>query len=138
MTVVVRSATVYQNSDWWTAFVERNRQAVLTANLSATINNVPVTQTVTGTAIALKNNKSLVDLGFSGVIVDSLPTTFSGMNVNLQINKTAQDGLQTLINQVSSLSTAQPPVLAISAQTMQITSFAKNVADFLFKANLLG
>jgi hypothetical protein len=137
MTVSVRGAAAYQNSNFWTNFVERNRQAVLTANLTATIANIPVTQTVTGSPVQLQKNRSMIDLGFAGTIVDHLPTTFSGMNVNLQINKTAQDGLQGLITQVSQLSTGTPPVLAISSQTMQITSFAKNVADFLFKANLL-
>jgi hypothetical protein len=137
MTVSVKAASAYQNSNWWTSFVERNRQAVLTASLSATIANVPVSQTVTGNAIALNRNNSMVDLGFSGTVVDHLPTTFSGMVLTIQINKTAQDGLQNLISQVNQLSTAQPPVLAISAQTMQITSLAKNVADFLFNARLL-
>lgn len=137
MTVTVKAAAAYQDSNWWTSLVEKNRQAVLTANLSATIANVPVTQTVTGNAIALNRNRSMVDLGFAGMIVDHLPTTFSGMVITLKINKTAQDGLQDLISQISSLSTAQPPVLAISAGTMQITSLAKSVADFLFKSNLL-
>jgi hypothetical protein len=59
------------------------------------------------------------------------------MTLTVQINKTAQDGLQNLISQVNQLSTAQPPVLAISAQSMQITSLAKNVADFLFNARLI-
>jgi hypothetical protein len=71
------------------------------------------------------------------MVVDHLPTTFSGMTLTVQINKTAQDGLQGLISQVNQLSTSQPPVLAISAQTMQISSLAKNVADFLFHASLL-
>jgi hypothetical protein len=137
MTVAVKAASVYQNSNWWTSFVETHRQAVLTANLNATIANVPVSQTVTGNAVELRHNNSMVDLGFAGAIVDHLPTTFSGMTVTLQINKTAQDGLQSLISQVNQLSTAQPPVLAISGQTLQITSLAKNVADFLFHANLL-
>lgn len=137
MTVAVKAASAYQNSNWWTSFVERNRQAVLTASLTATIANVPVSQTVTGNAIALNHNNSMVDLGFSGLVVNHLPTTFSGMALTLQINKTAQDGLQNLISQVNQLSTATPPVLAISAQTMQITSLAKNVADFLFNARLI-
>ena len=137
MTVTVRAATAYQRSNFWTNLIERNRQAVLTGNLSASIANVPVSQTVTGKAITLQRNNSMVDLGYSGVLVDHLPTTFSGMNVNLQINKTAQDGLQALINQVSALSTSQPPVLTISPATLQITSLAKSVADFLFNAKLL-
>lgn len=137
MSVTIRDASAYQNSNWWTSFVEKDRQAVLTATLSATIAHVPVSQTVTGNAVALKRNRSLVDLGFAGMVVDHLPTTFSGMTLTLQINKTAQDGLQNLISQVNQFSTAQPPVLSISAQTMQITSLAKNIADFLFNANLL-
>jgi hypothetical protein len=137
MTVSIKAASAYQNSNFWTHFVERNHQAVLTANLNATIANVPVAQTVTGTAIALAKNKSMVDLGFAGLVVDHLPTTFSGMVLTLQINKTAQDGLQNLISQVNQLSLAQPPVLSISAQNLQITSLAKNVADFLFNAHLI-
>jgi hypothetical protein len=137
MTVSVKAAAAYTNSNWWTSFVEKNRQAVLTANLTGTIANVPVAQTITSNAVQLQKNRSMVDLGFAGVLVDHLPTTFSGMNVTIQINKTAQDGLQGLISQVSQLASAQPQVLAISPETMQITSFAKSVADFLFHANLL-
>jgi hypothetical protein len=137
MTVTVRKAAAWQNSNWWTNFVERNRNAVLTANLTATIANIPVSQTATGKPIDLVKNKSMADLGYSGLLVDHLPLTFSGMNVNLQINKTAQDGLASLITEVSQLSTSQPPVLAISSQAMAITSFAKNVADFLFHADLI-
>jgi len=139
MSVLIRAATVYQKSGWWTNFVEDHRQAVLTANLDATINNVPVSQTVTGNAVELRKNDSMVDLGFSGALVDLLPNTFSGMTVNLQINKTAQDGLQNLISQISSLSTTQPPILtaAVTSQVTSITSFAKSITDFLFKSSLL-
>lgn len=137
LTVFVRAASVYQNSNWWTSFIEKDRQAVVTANLNATIAGVPVAQTITGNLIELHKNKSMVDLGFSGAIVDHLPNTFSGMSMTLQINKTAQDGLQSLIAQISQLSTGTPPVLTLSSESLALTSLAKNAADLLFKANLL-
>jgi len=137
MTVFVRAATVYQNSNWWTNFVERNRQSVLTVNLNGTIAGNPVSLTKTGTPVTLPRNNSMVDLGYSGIVVDHLPTTFSSMNFNLQINKTAQDGLQGLMNQVAHLSAAQPPVLSVSQQAIGIANLTKSIADFLFHANLL-
>ena len=137
LTVFVRAASVYQNSNWWTSFIEKNRQAVLTASLNATIAGVPVSQTITGNAIELHKNNSMVDLGFSGAVVDHLPNTFSGMSMTLQINKTAQDGLQGLITQVSQLSAGTPPVLSLSAESLALTSLADNAANLLFKANLL-
>jgi hypothetical protein len=137
MTVMVRAASIYQDSNWWTNFVERNRQAVLTINLNGTVAGTNVSTTKTGNPISLERNKSMVDMGFSGVLVDYLPTTFSGMNVDLQINKTAKDGLQNLMTAVAQLSTAQPPVLSISSQAIGIANLGKSVADFLFHSNLL-
>lgn len=128
---------MYQNSNWWTSWIENHRQGVVTANLNATIAGVPVAQTITGNPIELHKNNSMVDLGFAGTVVDHLPNTFSGMNMTLQINKTSQDGLQGLITQVSQMSTGTPPVLALSPETLALTSLAKSLADFLFRANLL-
>jgi hypothetical protein len=137
LTVIVRAASIYQNSNWWTGWIENHRQGVVTANLTATIAGVPVAQTITGNPIELRKNNSMVDLGFAGAVVDHLPNTFAGMNMTLQINKTSQDGLQGLLTQVSQLSTGTPPVLALSPETMALTSLGKSFADFLFKANLL-
>jgi len=137
MSVWVRAASVYQASNWWTNFVEKNRQAVLTINLNGTVGGVGVSTTKTGNPISLQKNKSMVEMGFSGTLVDYLPTTFSGMNVDLQINKTAKDGLQDLMSAVSQLSSAQPPVLSISSQAIGIANLGKSVADFLFNKNLL-
>ena len=137
MSVWVRAASVYQDSNWWTNFVEKNRQAVLTINLNGTVAGTNISTTKTGNPISLQKNKSMVDMGYSGILVDYLPTTFSGMNVDLQINKTAKDGLQDLMTAVAQLSTAQPPVLSISSQAIGIANLGKSVADFLFHANLL-
>lgn len=137
MTLYVRAATLYLNSNGWTNFIERNRQAVLTVNLSGTIAGIGVSQTRTGDPVELHRNHTMVDLGFSGIVVDHLPMTFSGLTFNLQINKTARDGLQDLITEVATLSSEQPPVLSISQQAMGITSFSKSLADFLFRKDLL-
>lgn len=137
MTLYLRAATVYQHSNWWTNFVQTSPQAVLTINLSGTIAGISVSQTKTGDPVELHTNHSMVDLGFSGIVVDHLPMTFSGLTFNLQINKTAKDGLQDLITEVATLSSEQPPVLSISQQAMGIASFSKSLADFLFRKNLL-
>lgn len=137
MTVFLRAASAYQNSNWWTNFVERNRQAVLTVNLTGTVANVQVTQLKTSAGITLQKNRSNVDMGFAGVVVDHLPTTFSNLSVVVQIQKTAQDGLQSLMSAVSTLTTAQPPVLPISQEAIGIANLGKSLADFLFQKNLL-
>jgi hypothetical protein len=79
----------------------------------------------------------MVDLGYSGIVVDHLPTTFSGMTFSLQINKTSKDGLNDLISMVSDLSKTQPPTLSVSQQAMGIVNLSKSLADFLFSKNLL-
>lgn len=79
----------------------------------------------------------MVDLGYSGIVVDHLPTTFSGMTFSLQINKTAKDGLNDLISMVSDLSKTQPPTLSVSQQAMGIVNLSKSLADFLFNKNLI-
>jgi hypothetical protein len=137
MTVYVRAATVYQKSNWWTNFVEKNRQAVLTINLNGTVAGTNVAQTKVGDPIELRRNDSMVDLGYSGIVVDHLPTTFSGMTLTIQINKTAKDGLNDIISMVSDLSKTQPPTLSVSQQAMGITNLSKTLADFLFNKNLL-
>jgi len=137
LTVYLRAATAYQNSNWWTNFVERNRQAVLTVNLTGTVANVQVSQLKTSPGITLQKNKSPVDLGFAGVVVDHLPTTFSNLSMVVQVQKTAQDGLQSLMSAVSALTAAQPPVLPISQQAIGIANLGKSLADFLFREQLL-
>jgi hypothetical protein len=137
MTVAVRAVSFYQNSNFWTSFVETNRQAVITASLNGIIAGTQVSQTQTGQPVDLRRNRSIVDLGYAGILVDHLPTTFSGMTMSVQVNKTAKDGLQGLISQVAQLSATTPPTLSISQQAMGITSLSKNIADFLFHAQLL-
>lgn len=137
LSVIVRAASMYQSSNFWTGSIENHRQGVVTANLNASIAGVSVAQTITGSPIELHKNNSMVDLGFAGAVVDHLPNTFSGMSMTIQINKTSQDGLQSLITQVSQLSTGTPPVLSLSPETLALTSLSKSLADFLFKSNLL-
>lgn len=136
MTVVFKGATVYQKSNWWTRFVEKNRQAVLTVAVDGVISGVRVQDTRTGRAIELRKKKSLADLGYAGVVFENLPTTFSSLSVTFDINKTASDGLQALINTLADISKATPSVSA-SQSTMGIVSGAKSIADFLFGKNLL-
>jgi hypothetical protein len=136
MTVVLRSASVYQNSNWWTGFVEKNRQAVLTIDVDGVISGVHVQDTRTGKAIELHKNKSLVDLGYAGLVFEHLPTTFNSLSVTFSINKTANDGLQGLINTLADISKATPSI-SPSQSAMGIVSGAKSIADFLFTKNLL-
>jgi len=137
MTLFIRAATVYQNSNWWTNFVEKNRQSVLTINLDGTVAGIHVSKTITGNPVTLKHNDSMVDLGYSGIVVDHLPTTFSAMTFNLKINKTAQDGLANLMTMVANLSQAQPAAISISQQSLGLMSLSKSLADYLFNKNLL-
>ena len=137
MTVYVRAAAVYQNSNWWTNVVEKNRQAVLTASIEGTVSGAHFADIKVGSPIALAKNDSLVDLGWSGDVVDNLPTTFSGMTFKLRINKTSKDSLNDLISMVSELSTSTPPVVSITQQQMGFISFSKTIADYLFNKNLL-
>lgn len=137
ISVFLREATVYQQSGWYTNFIENHRQAVITVTLSGTVANIPVTQTVVGKPVELHKNNSMVDLGYAGAVVDHLPTTFSGLNMSINVNKTSQDGLQGLLTQVSQLSTGQPPIISMSQQALGIASLSKSFADFLFKSNLL-
>ncbi len=89
MTVYVRAATAYQMSNWWTKLVEKNRQSVLTVKLDGTVAGTHFSQTKLGDPIELRKNDSMVDLGHSEIVVERLPTTFSGMTFNLEIDKTA-------------------------------------------------
>jgi hypothetical protein len=137
MTLFLRAATVYQKSNWWTNFVEKNRQAVLTLNLDGNFANTHVSRTIVGDPITLQKDDSLVDLGFSGIVIDHLPTTFTSVTFNVQINKTAHDGLNDLISMVSNLSQTQPPVLSVSQQAVGVINLSKSLADYLFNKNLL-
>ncbi len=68
MTLYLRAASAYQNSNWWANFVERNRQAVLTETLTGTVANIPVSQAKTSAGITLQKNRSQVDLGSLGLL----------------------------------------------------------------------
>lgn len=137
MSVYVRTASVYQNSNWWTNFIEKNRQAIITVNVEGDFAGRHIAQTKVGRPVELRRNNALADLGYSGVVVEALPLTFSNMSLTISINKSAKDGLADLLSAVSQLSQAQPPVLSISQQTMGIASLSKTLADYLFHANLI-
>ncbi len=137
MTVYVRAATVYQMSNWWTRIVERNRQSVLTISLDGTVAGIHFSQTKVGDPIELRRIDSMVDLGYSGVVIERLPTTFSGMTFSLQINKTSKDGLNDLISMASDMSKTQPPTLSITQQQLGVVSLSKSLADYLFGKHLL-
>ncbi|HXM51084.1 MAG TPA: hypothetical protein VN956_24780 [Pyrinomonadaceae bacterium] len=137
MTVYVRAATAYQMSNWWTKLVEKNRQSVLTVKLDGTVAGTHFSQTKLGDPIELRKNDSMVDLGHSEIVVERLPTTFSGMTFNLEIDKTAKDGLNDLITIAADMSKAQPPTLSITQQQLGIITLSKSLADYLFSKRLL-
>jgi len=137
MTVYVRAATAYQMSNWWTKLVEKNRQSVLTVKLDGTVAGTHFSQTKLGDPIELRKNDSMVDLGHSEIVVERLPTTFSGMTFNLEIDKTAKDGLNDLITIAADISKTQPPTLSITQQKLGIITLSKSFADYLFSKRLL-
>lgn len=139
MTVFFRKAAVYQNSNWYTRMIERNtRQSVLSIAIDGTLaGTAHISDIKLGDAVELRRNDAIVDLGYSGVLLDHIPTTFSGVSVTVSLNKTANDRVKELIGVFSELSKTQPPTLSVSQQTLGVVTASKSFADYLFGKNLL-
>ena len=136
MTVAFLAASVYQNSNWYTALVDKNRQIVLTISIDGIVAGTHYQDVRVGQPIQMQKNDSSVDLGYSGILFDHLPTTFSSLSVDVSINKTSEDGLQNLIGTLSGLS-SQIPALSVSQSAFGVVSGVKSITDYLFAKQLL-
>lgn len=133
---VIRGASVYQNSNWWTQFVERNRQAVVEVSLEGQLLNTRVSDTRTSRPIELRRDNSNYDFGYSATVVQALPTTFQSLQLAIGLTKSAQDGLGTLLASLGELSMSTP-ALNVSQASMGVVSATKAIADFLFQKRLI-
>lgn len=130
------AARVYQKSNWWTNIVEKNRVGVIDTKLSGMANGRDVSDARTSKPIELRKNNSLVDLGFATNVAGRLPTTFSRLELTVNIGKSSKDGLAELLSALGDIS-ASTPSLQLSQSTLGIVSGAKLLADFLFNKTLL-
>lgn len=133
---VIRGAAVYQNSNWWTQFVERNRQAVVEISIEGQLFNTRISDTRTSRPIELRRNDSIVDFGYSAIVVQALPTTFQSLQLGIGMTKSSQDGLGTLLTSLGELSAATP-ALSVSQASLGVVTATKAVADFLFQKRLV-
>ena len=137
VSVLFRGASVYQQSNWWTSFVEKKRQAVLSISVDGNIRGIHVQDTRASSPIELRKNRTNVDFGYSDVpIFQKLPTTFDSISVTVAISKTAEDGLQSLMTGLADISKGTPG-LKVSDQSFGVVSGVKMLADYLFNKQLL-
>jgi hypothetical protein len=97
VSIGVMKTPIYQDSNWWTKLVERNRSALVTVTLSGNVNGVQIADRRVSPAIAIQKNKALLDVGWAPVLVQNLPVNFSSLQVQTEVGKTAQDGVESLI-----------------------------------------
>lgn len=136
LTVDFVSARVYQKSNWWTNLVEKNRSGIVDTNLSGVVNGTNVSDVRASKPIELRKNDSLVDFGFAPIVVVRFPTTYSKLELRVNIAKSSKDGLAELLDALGDIS-ASTPSLQVSQATLGIVSGTKLLADFLFNKSLL-
>lgn len=136
ITVQFVDAGVFQKSNWWTNLVEKNRVATANTALSGTINGRSIDDARASKPIELRKNNSLVGFGFAQFIIERFPTTYSKLELRVNIAKSSQDGLADLLSALGDISSGTPS-LQVSQSAMGIVNGSKALADFLFKKDLI-
>jgi hypothetical protein len=136
LTVQFVDAGVFQKSNWWTNLVEKNRVGTANTALSGTINGRNVDDARASKPIELRKNNSLVGFGFAPIVIEMFPTTYSKLELRVNIAKSSQDGLADLLSALADISNSTPS-LQVSQSTMGIVNGSKALADFLFKKQLI-
>jgi hypothetical protein len=136
VTVDFVAASVFQKSNWWTNLVEKNRLATANTALSGTINGRSIDDARASKPIELRKNNSLVGFGFAPIVIERFPTTYSKLELRVNIAKSSQDGLADLLSALGDISSSTPS-LQVSQSAMGIVNGSKALADFLFKKELI-
>lgn len=130
------TASVYQDSNWWTNLIENNRSAVATVEVSGNLSGGKAfTDKRISPAIEIQRDKKNIDFGWAQTLVRDLPVSFTSMSVGVGIAKTSTDGVEQLIGAATELSKKVPP-LAASDATLGAVSAAKLLVDFIFDKQL--
>lgn len=136
LTVHFVTARIYQKSNWWTNLVETNRKAILDVTLTGKVKNVEFAETRTSPPIELVRNDKQNDIGWSSIVIQRFPTTYSNLQLRIRISKSSEDGLDSLLGVLTELSN-KTPGLQVSQAAIGGTSAVKFLADHLFQKNLL-
>jgi len=129
-------AQVYQKSNWCTGIVEKNRQAVLDVTVTGKIGSIAISDTRAILPIQLRTRPAVATFGWRGMVVERMPTTYQVLQLKMRVSKTADDGLQGLLNTLTDI-TKETPAITVSQSAQGIVSGVKAVADYLFNKNLL-
>lgn len=136
LSVNLVAVSVYQDSNWWTNLVERNRSALATVEVNGTLSGgSPFSDRRISPPIEIERNRKNIDFGWSQALIHDLPVNFTSLSINVGIAKTAEDGTDKLIAAANDLS-KKVPALAASEATMGTISAVKLVADFIFDKKL--
>jgi hypothetical protein len=127
---------IYQKSNWWTKLIEKDRNAVIGVTVTGATVNGTFDDTRTSPPYELRVNDSVVDLGWSQAVVESLPANFTRLLIRVHVSKSSKDGLADMLRSVSEISQTVPSI-QLSQTTLGTISAAKQLADFLFNKNLL-
>jgi hypothetical protein len=126
--------SINQHQNWYTSFISRSNQGNLTITINAALETGTISDTRASDPITLKKNGADQNISFQSPIASAIPLTFSTFTFKTQINQSAKDDLGTMLTQLAALPASSFPV---SAGTMGYVSVGKQIADFLFSAQLL-
>lgn len=130
------SASVYQNSNWWTNLIEKGRSAVATVEVNGNLSGGRAfSDKRISPAIEIQRNKKNIDFGWSQTLLRDTPVSFTSMSIAVGIAKTSTDGVEQLISAATDLSKKVQPLSASDA-TVGAVSAAKLVVDFIFDKQL--
>lgn len=134
VTITFQGGSVNQHENWYTNFISHSKQGNLTISIDEQLETGSVSDTKASDPVAMSKNGSDLNISYQGPIVDSAPMTFTSISFKVQINQTAHDDLGDMLTQLSKVSATTVP---ISAATSNYVTVGKQLADFLFNAQLL-
>lgn len=105
-------------------------------SLSGRVRNVAFVDSRASKPIELRKNKSQADPGWSSVIVERFPTTYSNLQLTVRLSKSSEDGLDSLLGTLASIS-AGAPGLQLSQTALGAVTATKQITDYLFQKQLL-
>ena len=134
ISVTFQGGSINQHENWYTGFISHSNQGNLTIDIDEQLEAASISDTKASSPIALKKNGSDLNISFQGPLASLIPLTFSSIGFKFQVNQTAHDDLGGFLTQLSQLPATAFPV---SAATMGYVTVGKQIADFLFKAQML-
>lgn len=137
ITISLVNTRIFQKSNWYQGWVEGSRKLIQTIEVKGNVYGQQFADSRISPQIEMqKAGINSFDTGWNVNIVENLPANFDGLEVRVQVSKTAKNNLSEVLNLASSVSKGASPI-SLSPDSQLIIGATKAMSDFLFGQNLL-